>query len=153
MKASLDSDACQTLAPRSSSEQASRRMRAVRQRMTAPEIMLREQLKALGIEFEMHVAVSDKSRSRADFVIRAARLVIFVDGCFWHGCPIHGTTPKSNTDWWEGKLRGNRERDSQAEATLRTAGWTVLRFWTHTSAAEAIDVIRGILVAQSATPL
>ena len=109
---------------------------------------MKERLDALDWDFEMDVAVCEKSRSRADFVFRTAKIAVFVDGCFWHGCPIHGTSPKNNAEWWAAKLQMNRDRDCKAVAAMQAAGWTVLRFWAHTPTAEAVDVI-GAALSQS----
>jgi DNA mismatch endonuclease (patch repair protein) len=70
-------------------------------------------------------------RVRPDFVFRSRRLVIFVDGCFWHGCPRHGTQPQGNAAFWRAKFRSNRERDRRDTRNLRRAGWKVLRLWEH----------------------
>jgi DNA mismatch endonuclease (patch repair protein) len=56
---------------------------------------------------------------------------VVVDGCFWHGCPVHGTWPKANAAWWREKILGNVARDRDTDARLTQAGWTVLRFWEH----------------------
>ena len=72
---------------------------------------------------------------RPDFIFRRARLAIFVDGCFWHGCPKHGRRPGSNRAYWLPKLRRNRERDIAVKRSLRSAGWTVIRLWEHDLAA------------------
>lgn len=68
---------------------------------------------------------------RPDFTFRRARLAVFVDGCFWHGCPKHGRKPRSNRAYWLPKLRRNRERDASVKRTLSVAGWTVIRLWEH----------------------
>ena len=68
---------------------------------------------------------------RPDFVFRQARLALFVDGCFWHGCPKHATKPKNNASFWRRKLAGNKHRDRLVRQTLRKAGWHVLRIWEH----------------------
>ena len=68
---------------------------------------------------------------KPDFVFRSNRVAVFVDGCFWHGCPKHGTQPKSNTAFWSEKLRGNKVRDRLVNTTLRKAGWKVVRVWEH----------------------
>ncbi len=68
---------------------------------------------------------------KPDFVFRKARLAVFVDGCFWHGCPLHATFPKSNQSYWLPKLAENKERDQRQSDKLRTAGWAVIRFWEH----------------------
>lgn len=68
---------------------------------------------------------------RPDFVFRRFRLVVFVDGCFWHGCPTHGSVPASNAEFWRRKLHRNKVRDRLVNHTLKSAGWNVLRIWQH----------------------
>lgn len=75
-------------------------------------------------------------RVKADFVFRQVRLAVFVDGCFWHGCPKHGTKPKNNRAFWRRKLSGNKARDILVTRALRKAGWRVLRVWEHELAEE-----------------
>ena len=67
----------------------------------------------------------------ADFVFRAHRLAVFVDGCFWHGCTLHATSPKTNADFWRKKIATNRTRDRLVSRTLRSGGWRGLRIWEH----------------------
>jgi DNA mismatch endonuclease (patch repair protein) len=76
-------------------------------------------------------AKGDPFRVRPDFVFRARRVVVFVDGCFWHGCPLHGTQPKGNAAFWRAKFRRNQERDRRDTRNLRGAGWKVVRLWEH----------------------
>ncbi|HMO66131.1 MAG TPA: very short patch repair endonuclease, partial [Verrucomicrobiota bacterium] len=76
-------------------------------------------------------AMRRTSRVRPDFVFRAARLAVFVDGCFWHGCPRHGTRPKGNAAFWRRKFAANIARDRRVDRALRRAGWRVLRIWEH----------------------
>lgn len=80
-------------------------------------------------------------RVRADIVFTRQRVAVFVDGCFWHRCPRHGTDPGRNGDFWKEKLDRNVERDRVVDAALRSAGWTVLRFWEHVPAVEAAEQI------------
>jgi len=70
-------------------------------------------------------------RVRPDFIFAARRLAVFVDGCFWHGCPRHGTRPRGNAGFWRAKFRRNQERDRRNSRHLRRAGWKVLRRWEH----------------------
>ncbi len=72
-------------------------------------------------------------------------VAVYVDGCYWHSCPVHGTTPKENREWWIAKLAANRARDEDTVAKLRAAGWTVLRFWEHDDPAVAADQVRSTL--------
>ncbi len=66
---------------------------------------------------------------------------MFIDGCFWHACPVHGSAPKSNATWWAEKLRRNVERDRDTDARLTAAGWTVLRIWEHVPPEEATEIV------------
>jgi DNA mismatch endonuclease (patch repair protein) len=74
-------------------------------------------------------------------VFTRRRVAVFVDGCFWHSCPAHATTPTANREWWVAKLERNQERDRQTDDHLRGLGWTVLRFWEHEDLIAAVDVI------------
>ena len=82
-------------------------------------------------------ALGEAFRVRPDFVFRSMRLVVFVDGCFWHGCPLHGTKPKGNAAFWRAKFRRNQERDRRDTRNLRRAGWKVVRLWEHALRAKA----------------
>ena len=87
----------------------------------------------------MDVPLLGGRRGRADIVFSRARLVVMVDGCFWHGCPEHGEMPASNREFWETKIGRTRERDLQQTAILRAAGWTVLRVWEHEPIDDAVQ--------------
>jgi DNA mismatch endonuclease (patch repair protein) len=80
-------------------------------------------------------------RCKADLVWKGLRLVVYIDGCFWHGCPQHATRPKANQQWWAQKLDGNVQRDRRTDAELSTRGWTVLRFWEHEAPEVVADAI------------
>jgi DNA mismatch endonuclease (patch repair protein) len=80
-------------------------------------------------------------RRRVDIVFPRRRIAVFVDGCFWHSCPIHRTVPKTNRDWWVAKLAANEARDRASDAQLQQAGWTVLRFWEHQDSVAVADVV------------
>lgn len=80
-------------------------------------------------------------RRKADIVFGPAKVAVFVDGCFWHNCPEHGSAPKANAAWWREKLRTNVERDRDTDARLAEAGWTVIRIWEHESPAAAAGII------------
>jgi DNA mismatch endonuclease (patch repair protein) len=130
--------------PVASSADVRRRMQATRQRDTPGEIALRKALRALGLRYRIDVTLPG-TRRRADVAFVRARVAVFVDGCFWHGCPKHGTWPKTNAAWWRSKIEGNRLRDKNTDVTLRIAGWTVLRFWEHTDAAVAARRVAKVL--------
>lgn len=82
-------------------------------------------------------------RRTADLLFTRARVAVFIDGCFWHGCPAHCTMPATNTDFWSAKIDGNRQRDVQTTAALEERGWAVLRFWEHE---DAMSVATRIVV-------
>lgn len=108
-------------------------MRSVRQTGTAAEERLGFELRALGLRFATDVQPVPSLRRRGDFVFKRARLVVFVDGCFWHSCPVHASSPKANARWWRQKLAANVERDRDTDRSLRREGWTVVRVWEHES--------------------
>ncbi|MBQ0963645.1 very short patch repair endonuclease [Streptomyces sp. RK23] len=100
-------------------------------RDTAPEIAVRRLLHASGLRYRVNVPVPGMPRRTIDIVFPRAKVAIFLDGCFWHGCPLHATQPKSNAEWWRTKLDKNMARDVETTGHLRDQGWTVLRFWEH----------------------
>lgn len=106
-------------------------MRNVARRDTPIEMALRRELHALGLRYRVDTRPLQDLRRRADVVFRRARVAVFVDGCFWHSCPIHGTIPKANRQWWTEKLRRTRMRDLDTDRRLNQAGWVVVRMWAH----------------------
>jgi DNA mismatch endonuclease, patch repair protein len=119
-------------------------MRAVRQFGTAIESLLAEHLAELGLDYEVDESPIAHTRTRPDFVFYPARLAVFVDGCFWHGCLVHGTRPRTNRAWWGVKLEANRQRDERTTRILRRAGWSVLRVWEHQVKQSPRDVATAI---------
>lgn len=118
--------------PHPTSPDVTRRMKANRRTDTKPELALRSALHRAGVRFRKDYPVRLPGRTvRPDVVFTRQRLAIFVDGCFWHCCPEHGTTPKSNAAYWIPKLQRNVERDAVVTEQLAAAGWTVLRAWEH----------------------
>ena len=95
---------------------------------TAPEMALRRALWALGLRYRANHRVHGM---RPDIVFVGARVAVFVDGCFWHGCPRHYRAPSTNAAFWAAKVRTNRARDRRQGAALAEAGWTVIRLWEH----------------------
>jgi DNA mismatch endonuclease (patch repair protein) len=88
-------------------------------------------------------------RTRADLVFQGAKIAVFVDGCFWHSCPLHATAPNANASWWREKLKQNRLRDRRVDAQLKEAGWRVIRVWEHEDPAEAADRIERMVRSSS----
>ncbi|GIV03542.1 MAG: very short patch repair endonuclease [Fimbriimonadales bacterium] len=134
--------------PEPSSPEASRRMKRVRQRGTDAELALRRALHARGLRYRLHVPLLTKPRRVADIVFPGPRVAVFVDGCFWHGCPEHGTWPKKNADFWRQKIEANRARDADTNRRLEALGYAVVRVWTHEDAEEAAERVARIVEAR-----
>jgi DNA mismatch endonuclease (patch repair protein) len=98
---------------------------------TSPERLLRSALFGLGLRFRRDARPIPTLRCEADIVFRGRRVCVFVDGCFWHGCPKHFVCPKTNAAWWAEKIRDNRARDRRQTRRLRRTGWKVIRVWEH----------------------
>jgi DNA mismatch endonuclease (patch repair protein) len=105
-------------------------MQGTRRRDTHCELAIRSAVHKQGLRYRVDWRVPG-TRARADLAFASAQLLVFVDGCFWHGCPKHATWPKANAAWWREKIEGNIRRDRDATDRLRRAGWLVLRFWEH----------------------
>ena len=131
--------------PIASSPAVSRRMKATGQRDTAPELSLRAALHGRGLRYRVHVPPVPGLRRRADLVFSKARVAVFVDGCFWHGCPTHATWPAANADWWRAKIEATRRRDADTTDRLTTVGWTVVRVWEHEDTATAVTRVLSAL--------
>jgi DNA mismatch endonuclease (patch repair protein) len=106
-------------------------MQATRRRDTPGEVALRSALHRLGLRFSIDSAPIPTLRRRADVIFRTAQVAVFVDGCFWHGCPRHGTWPKTNSRWWRAKIEANRRRDGDTDRRLASHGWLAIRVWAH----------------------
>lgn len=119
-------------------------MQAVRRRDTKPELLLRSALHRRGLRFYVDRAPLPKMRRRADLVFPRKRVAVYVDGCFWHGCPVHGTWPKNNADWWRAKIERNQARDRDTDRQLADAGWAVVRVWEH-EGPEAADRVAEVI--------
>lgn len=131
--------------PVPSSAAVSERMRRQRRRDTSPELALRKALHRQGFRYRVDAPLPGMPRRRADMLFPGLRVAVFVDGCFWHGCPRHATHPTANHDWWQRKLAGNRDRDRDTDRRLRDAGWTVVRIWECTSVEEGVHIVKEIL--------
>lgn len=107
--------------------QRSKCMSRVRSKHTRPELELRKALWHRGLRYRLHANIPGKP----DIVFPQSRLAIFVDGCFWHRCPLHGTRPKTNEKFWRNKLNSNVRRAHEVERLLAESGWHVIRVWQH----------------------
>lgn len=108
----------------------SERMRNIGQRDTDCELRLRSLLHAKGLRFRVHYSLAGV-RTKPDIAFTQAKVAVFIDGCFWHGCPTHGTMAKTNTEFWSAKIAANRDRDIRSTRSLTDLGWRVVRLWSH----------------------
>jgi DNA mismatch endonuclease (patch repair protein) len=129
--------------PHPSNPAVSAAMRGNPRANTKPELALRSALHAQGKRFrkDFLLRTTAGSKVKVDLVFTKDRIAVFVDGCFWHGCPDHGNTPKVNKGYWGPKLRRNEERDARINQELQAGGWTVIRIWEHEPVEEAVDHI------------
>jgi len=116
-------------------------MQGNRKRDTRPELALRSELHRRGLRYRVDQKPLERLRCKADIVFRRQKVAVFVDGCFWHGCPDHGTSPKTNAAYWRAKIGRNMERDRLNDAALGEAGWAVVRVWEHEMPASAAERI------------
>jgi DNA mismatch endonuclease (patch repair protein) len=117
-------------------------MRGNRRADTSPERQVRSLLHASGYRYRTDYRLDvPGARVRPDIVFTRKRLAVFIDGCFWHRCPEHGTSPRANTHYWAPKLERNVARDRRVDQALHAAGWTVLRIWEHVGPAEAAALV------------
>ena len=129
-----------------SSDGTRRSMLANRGRDTAPELRIRSLVHRSGLRFRVDARPLPRLRRTADLVFRPVEVAVFVDGCYWHGCPEHFVQPKTNSEFWKEKIGRNIERDRDTDSILRDAGWTVIRIWEHeepeAAAAEIVELVR-----------
>ncbi|MFM2153105.1 MAG: hypothetical protein RL199_1540 [Pseudomonadota bacterium] len=120
-------------------------MQSVRQKNTSAESALRRELYARGIRYRIHVPILTMPRRVADVALRGLRVAVFVDGCFWHGCPAHATWPRHNAAFGRAKIEANVARDHDTDERLRADGWKVIRVWAHEEPKVAARRIAQIL--------
>jgi DNA mismatch endonuclease (patch repair protein) len=125
-------------------------MESIRSRNTRPEIALRRQLHRKGLRYLVGAQADRSLRRTVDIVFPKLRIAVFVDGCFWHGCPEHGSKPRINSAYWVTKLARNRERDADTVMRLQALGWSVLRFWEHDDALTAAETVARLVAAKRA---
>jgi DNA mismatch endonuclease (patch repair protein) len=122
-------------------------MQATPRRDTAPERALRVALHSHGLRFRVDRRPDPLVRRKADIVFGPARVAVFIDGCFWHGCPKHMTWPEANAEWWRNKIAATQRRDRDTDRSLQDRGWTVVRVWEHeeveAAAQRVLDTVAG----------
>jgi DNA mismatch endonuclease (patch repair protein) len=120
-------------------------MRSQREHDTGIEKAIRSRLHAKGLRYRLHQRLLQGSRREVDLVFQRARVAVLIDGCFWHGCPEHGTWPKNNAVFWRRKIEHNVERDRDTDARLAAAGWHVVRVWEHEPVDAAVArIVRAV---------
>lgn len=124
-------------------------MQATRRRDTPAELALRRELHARGFRYRVDYPPLENIRRRADIVFTRAKVAVFCDGCWWHGCPEHRTWPKANAEWWREKIDANQRRDRDTDTRLAAAGWIVVRVWEHEDPVEAAERIAATVRAAS----
>lgn len=122
-------------------EATARTMRANRGRDSGPELRLRRLLHASGLRFRVDHPLPFERRRRADVVFTRVGLYVFLDGCFWHGCPDHYVAPRTRGEFWQAKVTDNIKRDGDTTARLQALGLSVIRVWEHEDPAEAAERI------------
>ena len=127
-------------------------MAGIRRTDTKPELALRHALHRMGYRYrkDYRLDLDGGRRVRPDIVFTARMVAVFVDGCFWHACPDHGSKPKNNEWYWSPKLVKNVERDRMNDATLMLAGWSVVRLWEHVPLDDAVTTVVRALTASTA---
>lgn len=116
-------------------------MKAIRRRDTQPEVAVRRLLHAHGFRYRVDWGLPFDKRRKADIAFPRARVLVFIDGCFWHGCPEHYRAPTTNAPYWARKIQGNLSRDLDTDERLAATGWIVLRFWEHEEPELTVGVI------------
>jgi DNA mismatch endonuclease, patch repair protein len=134
--------------PPASSPTVSERMSRQAQKNTSVELEVRRRLHRCGLRYRLHVPVPGVPRRTIDIAFPAQHTAIFLDGCFWHGCPTHGQIPRSNSAWWGQKIQGNVDRDANTTAHLMSLGWHVLRFWEHEAPEAVVERIYPEIIAR-----
>jgi DNA mismatch endonuclease (patch repair protein) len=120
-------------------------MQGCRSRDTAPEVALRAAIHRLGLRFFVARRPIPGLRLTADLLFPTCRVAVFMDGCFWHGCPEHGEIPVRNATYWRTKIEGNRRRDQDVDSTLAEHGWRSVRVWEHVPPTQAAEQVRQLL--------
>jgi len=126
-------------------------MQSNRPKDTTLELRIRSALHRAGFRFRKNRRPVVGLRCEADIIFSAVRLAVFIDGCFWHGCPQHATRPATNRAWWAAKLDRNMERDRLNNDQLRAAGWTVCRIWEHEGTNPAVSRVAELVRSRKQT--
>lgn len=135
-----------------SSAAVRRSMQSNRPRDTELEVAFRAALHRAGLRFFKHRRPLPGLRCEPDLIFPRLKVAVFIDGCYWHGCPEHASWPKTNEAWWRNKIEQTRRRDDRNDRALREAGWTVVRVWEHEPVEEAVHRVVVIVSERRAAP-
>lgn len=125
-------------------------MSRLARRDTAPEVALRQAMHRRGMRFRVQMKVPGNNRRTIDIAFTRVRLAVYVDGCFWHGCPEHHVRPRANSEWWEWKIARNQARDRDTDQALLVSGWAVHRVWEHELPEQAAYIVERVYRDRSA---
>jgi len=134
--------------PTPKNEHVSRQMSRMPRQNTKPELILRRELHGRGLRFRIHAQLP----GHPDLAFTRAKIAVFVDGCFWHGCSEHGVLPKNNREWWRAKIDGNLRRDRAKDEALAVLGWDVVHVWEHESPKTAADRVEDLWRNKTLSP-
>ena len=124
-------------------------MQSNKSRDTKPELALRSAVHARGLRYRVSAKPLEGVRRTADLVFPRAKVAVFLDGCFWHGCPEHHTVASANAKFWADKVDANRKRDRDTDSRLTEAGWISVRIWEHEDVAEAARRVEEVVRARA----
>ena len=127
--------------PKALNQQVSEQMRRMPSKNTKPEVALRRELHKLGLRYRIH---ANELPGTPDIVFTKAKMAVFVDGCYWHFCPVHANLPKTNRRWWRKKFTENRKRDERNDRELESMDWMPIRTWEHEDPIETARAIKKI---------
>ncbi len=127
-------------------------MTRTRRRDTAPELVFRSAIRLQRLRYRVNYKLLPGFCRRADVAFVSARVAVFIDGCFWHGCPTHGTWPKANSEFWRSKIEMNRKRDRDTDRRLTEAGWLVFRVWEHDDLVAAAGIVAELVFSRIRSP-
>jgi len=125
-------------------------MQLQRSEDTNPEVRLRRALHARGLRFRVHRRLLAGARRETDIVFGSTKVAVYVDGCFWHGCPEHYRPPTTNPEYWLPKIERNRSRDRETETLLASSGWLVVRVWEHEDTDAAAERVSRTVLGRRA---
>lgn len=131
-----------------SSSIARKVMQGNRRRDTKPELAVRREVHSMGLRYRVDARPLPGLNRRADIVFTRARVAVFIDGCYWHGCPEHGTQPTTNAEYWSSKIGRNVARDRETDAILTDSGWLSVRVWEHEKPEVSAQMVAQVVASR-----